>query len=1282
MNTIPVSPLDDADPLGGYVLHPNYVVRIGGEASSALARLNEGRADTCWKRIVALRSEVDRGKKTLCAMLERLVPECNDRDTVRAILNAKRAIFAGRAVAAKDAGHILASRFADQATGLAHYVEQFAALEANEAMLPAAHADDLANSASSVAELAQGINLRAGVSYSAPALSQSLRGTLGAAQAKPLKAKALRNIEDSALQYFARCATKTSPLSSFTPIHVGSWEDASGSDQLNLSAAILRRVEMKAGLVHHLFEPAINDFQFVKASFPLMLNQSVRVENDQLRYDIITPGQELSGRTWGTGLQQASMAANPVMRCIAAILLNEDSKALDSDSLVARTCALIPGMTAERLWPFVEKLFSIGYLIADTGLVEQVDALDWAERLIAKPGFPGRDRVKEILANLRAALAVMEGDDILARETAAGDIRRILAELAGATGADPTSAMFNQPFYENCYLQQAGPGLDPAMLAPFAIELDLINQLSHLLDPNQELHCRLADYFVDQFGQDGRCPDIAGFLREFDRIYAPGVLDAEIQAEHTAPISAQTQCLLDAKREFDRLLDPQLELAADVTLDLQALQRIVDLAPWTLRNRKISYSHVVQFVQEQDRRRLVLNQVFGGRSSILSRFLEVLDEPAVERVRDYIKAGSNADLVAELPGVFGFNANRHPPLADNYLHIPPFPRPDTERAAIDLASLALTYDADQHRVVFSDQAGMIVDIFYQGLLIPALMPQLHRVLSLGFSEGPSFAIVKAVAQRVMRPGRELAAVPRISIGNVVLFRRSVLMQNRLLPDANCPADEFYRAVRQWQQSHDLPDRFFIRSLPLANTTAADGKGKIDWQSVNFKDMKPFYVDLRSPRFVRLLQNMVKRNELAVTISELLPDFSGSPFAIEDEPHVAELHFEMSLVQPRAKPDQLNWQVIRVAWFDEDRDALMRGPIKETVEVLRRDPAVRRVTVAPHWIHGPHVDISLEAPARDFLARIFPNIRAIISRWLAENPSTIDLDPAAYDAKSRGIALFELNPGPYLPLLDNNRVTLAIHQPPVGLAIPQLADLRASFLDESLTNVFAALELKRDNRDEFFRLLGAMLLTTADSFASGMADGYLSLRSHADYFFAAHDLSGQVRARFDGFDRHWAAEFDAMAQAIASREWELMPLACENRRLIIDWAEVVSQTNRRSRALVEANHAALIGQSVHQDLARGMAANDDSAMRRRFAARKISDLGDAFLNSERGQKVQQSPDFLTYRTNVNFFYLLLPILGVTPVQKFLLCDLVARSVERVFARDWRKTISAIATGARS
>jgi hypothetical protein len=184
---------------------------------------------------------------------------------------------------------------------------------------------------------------------------------------------------------------------------------------------------------------------------------------------------------------------------------------------------------------------------------------------------------------------------------------------------------------------------------------------------------------------------------------------------------------------------------------------------------------------------------------------------------------------------------------------------------------------------------------------------------------------------------------------------------------------------------------------------------------------------------------------------------------------------------------------------------------------------------------------------------------------------------------------------------------------------------------------------------------------------------MSLRSHADYFFAAHDVGGSVRARFDSMDSQRTAELDQITRAIHARDLQQLPANAGLRAAAEAWLLVSDAIAARNRKTVAEQYDALVGQSVHMDLAREMQDDAPAEFRERFTSRKISAIGEAFLNTERGKAAQRTPSFLAYRTNVNFFYSLLPILQVQPIQKFLLCHLVANSIERVFQQDWRAKI---------
>jgi hypothetical protein len=673
--------------------------------------------------------------------------------------------------------------------------------------------------------------------------------------------------------------------------------------------------------------------------------------------------------------------------------------------------------------------------------------------------------------------------------------------------------------------------------------------------------------------------------------------------------------------------------------------------------------------------KLILNQVFGGRSSIMSRFMEVLDEEELNDVRQYLGAGARNNNYAELSGVFGFNANRHPVLSEQELEVAPFSASRSETSKLKLSDLSLSYDKATHAVVFNDINGDALDIWYQGLLIPSLLPRMHRILSLAFTDGPSLTIIKSLIERNMINSAKPTIVPRVSLGSLVLFRRTWIMPNSYLPNASTLARDFYFAIQQWQKEFNLPDEFFVRALPLmVNEEGEPQTNSIDWDKVNFKDMKPFYVNLKSPRFVRLMQRMLKRNEFTICISELLPKLSGYQSYVGDDAHVSELHFELTATNNINQEKAMNWNVIRIAYFNQDRSELMLGPIKEAIAIAKSQYSVAEVMVQPHWKFGPHVDLSIKCDKNEFHAEIFPKIKVHLEQWLKVNPSDVVLEDESYQELSKKIGMFELDAGPYLPLLKNNSVSVVNYQSSQNLIIPEFAASKEKMLSDSLDLLMNLFQEKQKSPDEFFLALVAILSISGNSYRpKGLIGGYMSLRSHADYFFAAHDSKGQLRQHFDNMDNKKGALVDDIISCCCEQRFDDLPLNSSLKRVIGQWQIIVDEMSERHKEIVAEHYDYLAEQSVHIDAAEAMKDNLPEDFRQVFESKEITELGEYFLNSEEGLNAQKAPEFMAYRTNVNFFYFLLPILEVSPIQKFCLCHLVANGAERIFQQNWRVNI---------
>lgn len=1257
------------------LIHPHYVLRVAGEPASRLRETWTGESDEAWTRIDSMRERSAAESEELSDLLAQVVPAITDVADRRLVLGLRRALHNGRP--AKAAQLEAARRHADgtlygRIAGLDRvHVDLAAALAAFESV----HQREIACGAESLRSLMDAHNLQLALSYNNPQLLRRLRKHY-IGDAPLTDNKAVRNHEDSLLQYYARASTKTSPLSSFTMMHVGSWRDqAEGAQASRLSNRVVRKVEGKAALLRHILDSWLKDYELVRRAFPLALNPTIRESDGKLELQVVTAGRDFIGRTWGTGIDAARIDAGPMLACVASALDDRDV-ALPAEVLVERICALAPKLPRDAVDGYVKKLFELGYLVAKTDFVEQTDALEWMAGVVESAGDAASADVRSAVARLRTDLEVMRGEDVEQRICASLDVDAAFADLAEATGARRGGYLFRTPFYENCYFSEGGADLSVASIEAYRGEFDLLQQLNRILDSNQQVQANMCDYFVSRFGEDGTCNDVGGFIKDFDATYAPLVSEGKADAEGIAERSPRTLALVRAEQAFEDYLKPLLQQGRDVQFDPEALRGIIALLPQQMRTKSTSYSYLVQPARSGEFDGLVLNQVFGGRSGIISRFCEILDGEGEERLRTYLREGAEGSRNVELGGVFGFNANRHPAMSDTELVVPPFGHSFAGTRKILLSELKLRYDPRQHRLRFLDHDDLPVDVWYHGLLSPVLLPAVHRAIALGFTEGPSFMFTNVLLSLMETSDSEVIHSPRVSLGRVVVSRRSWLVASSAYPDASVSAADFYLAVREWQRRHGLPDRVFVRAVLDAGADKSRIKRYEAMKDINFKDLKPFFVDMRNPRFVRLLQNMMRRHELPLFMTELLPDFNEHASTVDGEVHVSELHFELTRQAVPPKPADLRWYALRVAYF-ADRKPLVLGPIAEAIDVAKRKFGIEKAFFLTHWKFGPHIDIVLQCDSEVYATQVLPELQAIIEAWIARNPSRAQIDPVEYEKTSRWVGTFEIDSGPYLPLLADNSVTPVPYVRPRTILIPEVAESKELMLSDCSDLLLALYRLKETDTDGFFLALHAMLAATAQTFVAGIEAGYMSLRSHADYFFAAHDTDDALRRKFDEIDAKRSADLDRVIVAAAEGRFADAGLPEQFVPIVEQWSRILADVDGRSKRIVESRYEDLIAQNDRfSDMATSMRQDVPDEFFERVSRRRISEIGDAFINTEAGKQALRRPEFLVFRINVNLFYSLLPLLDVPPIQKFLLCHLVSNSVERAYGQSWREKVARV------
>ena len=360
-------------------------------------------------------------------------------------------------------------------------------------------------------------------------------------------------------------------------------------------------------------------------------------------------------------------------------------------------------------------------------------------------------------------------------------------------------------------------------------------------------------------------------------------------------------------------------------------------------------------------------------------------------------------------------------------------------------------------------------------------------------------------------------------------------------------------------------------------------------------------------------------------------------------------------------------VVRVAYFEKDNTALIAGPVRTLVEMLRCRVDITQIFVLPHWKQGPHLDLVIECDSTLFDAEIFPLCQVHLRVWLQQHPSTTTLDPVAYEQLSQQLALVEIEPPPYLPLLDNNSVTRASYRQNSTLKLQQFMDLKAQFLHETSPLVFELLELKQHAKGDFFVGLCLLLAGCGTAYSDGgLSRGFNSFRSHAEFFLVHYDRDGRLRQHFDAVAEKYAAAVRPSIAAILAGNLAEVTATPVIKSVFDRWMPLVQRYEQAIRKIVAENYEFLAGEEIFVDNLKSIAQHIPAHLHQN---EKKGPMAIA-IEQDEGQKMLKSPEFMAYRTLVNFFYFLLPPLNISPLEKYCICNMTAAAVETILDISWR------------
>jgi len=339
-----------------------------------------------------------------------------------------------------------------------------------------------------------------------------------------------------------------------------------------------------------------------------------------------------------------------------------------------------------------------------------------------------------------------------------------------------------------------------------------------------------------------------------------------------------------------------------------------------------------------------------------------------------------------------------------------------------------------------------------------------------------------------------------------------------------------------------------------------------------------------------------------------------------------------------------WRSIQVRYYDEDKDGLILDCVQPLFQRLAG--VVGEPYFVRHWRQGPHLRLNLRSTPEAWENEVLPAATEALARYLRGRPSTTHLDEDALAEPHRQLAIREGEIGPLQPWYPDNSIQTEPYDDRRHiLGGRRLIDLFGAAYSESTRMAFATMERIRSGQLGLFQVALDLMVAFAHISIPPVTRGYMSFRSHADAFASCCEDRDGLRTAFDGTYQQHARQLRAMvvAQVEAVDESRTAPH-------VRDWIAFVHRQKDIAGPLLARGEIDLDAAPHHPEL------------------RQLHqvDFHQVLLSTDRHRKeIMESVWYRAHRLTINMLYAHLARLGLTPIQRYLFCHLIACAVEEEY-----------------
>jgi hypothetical protein len=888
-----------------------FLLRVAGLPFAALAAVASDQTLSHVKILESLEEKLLGERASLCDELHQLAAGQSDAETRLRLIKLKRCIYNLRlpppeasAIALAEtlfANAPLQQRLREWEAAIGRYQE---ARRCGEITLR----DEIASIRRRLQVAWSSEQFQTGLLMTNPVLYNDLLQYLSNDLERP--SKKLRRFEQTALTYFYRMATKTSPFSTYMFTGVGIFagrelllrgdEPQQWRSAFTLNAAIA--TQLYASLCARR-----------ESSLGLKLNETTTRRNGaflflQRKRNTQRPDRVDVHETF------SSVDASEPIELVFDLFRNGAARLTlveISESLQAK---LGSRAEPESLRAFVSELVACGFLTPaleyEANHPQGLKSLGQA----AAACLNGLGQEVQATANqIEDMIGQLSAQDISAQAKTLSSARAGVSRLAETIRLDFAAGYAKDLVRQDCHFNSIFE-LSPAALGNVSEGLKLLTRIMPIFNTGYLLQRLLRNYFRERYGAASHGIPLTQFLTDFySECYQP-VMGAGEEAVWDPYLTRMDLARVPEVAAMAKLRE---RFIGDFRKQIEAVDGTAQLSPeffkayelessgyWT-NQAPLGVGYLGQPFREHDESSelsFVLNQVLSGYGTYLARYCDkhTFGSPAEllsQRVAGDLRTVAKGYEFAEIIATFGLNFQIHVPLTNRSIVYPFESTLAGNNERIEWSDLNVEFDeASDSAVLVSKSNHTRVLPLRMGPLSPHLMPVPYKILtSLGPLFVPDFSLLHILEyQRKNLPGA-VYRYPRVRLGNLILLRESWRVPPERVPRLETRDSELgaFLRVRRWARDLDLPARVFVVPMEITeHFESAGASGAGTKETGNMRRLyKPFLVDFDSPVSCRIFQRLTEKGNSTMTVSEMLPTAAQNIFTRKGEHYAAELLLE-------------------------------------------------------------------------------------------------------------------------------------------------------------------------------------------------------------------------------------------------------------------------------------------------------------------------------------------------------------------------------------------------------